>query len=64
MNNFGLEYSTKDSTLELDGVDFYFFGLELAWTNFNMESTKEDSIPKLLVANSVIGVIMIGCVFI
>jgi hypothetical protein len=61
-NDFGLEYFIEDSTLKLDGVDFELFGLELAWSNFSMESTQEDSIPKLLMANFVVGVIMIGFV--
>jgi hypothetical protein len=44
-NNYGLEYSTKNSTLESIGVDFKLFDLELAWVDFDMESTQQDFIP-------------------
>jgi hypothetical protein len=65
-NNSDLEYSTKYSTRESIEVDFEFFGLELVWTNFDMQSIKENSITQLLVLDFVeyVGVIMIGCVFI
>jgi len=65
-NNFGLEYLTKGSIWGSVEVDFEFFGLELVRTNFNMESTKEDSITQSLVWDSIeyIRVIMIRCVFI
>jgi len=34
-----MEYLIKDSTLELVKGDYAIFGLESAWTNFNMEFT-------------------------
>lgn len=45
-NNFGVEYLIEDSTLESVGVDSKLFNLESAETNFDLESTQEDSIPK------------------
>jgi hypothetical protein len=63
-NNFGVEYPIEDSTLESVGVDSKLFNLESAYINFDMESTQEDSIPKSQVANFIIDVIMIDCVFI
>ncbi len=56
-----MEYPTKNSTLELVGVNF---DLELAQTDFNMESAQEDSILESLMVDFVVGLIMIGCVFI
>jgi len=62
MNNFGLEYPTKDSTPQLTEVDSKLFGLELVWINFDMESTKEDYVTKSLMSNSIEGVgIIVVC---
>ncbi len=51
-NNFGVEYLIENSTLQLVGVDF------------GMESTLVDSIPKSVMENFLISVIMIDYVFI
>jgi hypothetical protein len=63
-NNFGVEYLIENSTLQLVGVDSKNFNLKLAWTDFGMESTLVDSIPKSVMENFLISVIMIDYVFI
>jgi hypothetical protein len=59
-----LEYLTKNSTLELIGVDFDLFKVESSQVDSDLESTHQDSIPKSIGVHYRVGVIMIGCVFI
>lgn len=54
-----MEYLTQDSTLELVGVDFELFKVELSCANFGLKSTYRDSNLKSIAANFGIGVIMI-----
>jgi hypothetical protein len=62
--NSGLEYSTKDYTPKLVGVDYELFKVEFSQADFSLESTHQNPIPKSKGANSGVRVIMINCVFI
>lgn len=62
--NFGLEYSTKDYTPELIGVDSELFKVGFSRADSGLECTHQNSIPKSIGENFGVKVIMIGCVFI
>jgi hypothetical protein len=59
-----LAYLIEESTPKSAEGNFSLFGVQLARTNFHIKFAHEDSILELLVVNYVVGVIMIGCVFI
>jgi hypothetical protein len=62
-NIFGLKYPTEDSTLESIEGKFCILWFTINTEYFGMESSQEDSIPKLILVDFIAGVIMINCVF-